>query len=74
MRWSVTLALVRIHKGPNESPEVRRRETSRGLEDACFQKQKVGVVTIPDDRFPFYEASAQGIIYPYTLPFMQRHM
>jgi hypothetical protein len=65
---------LRINEGPNESPEVRRRETGRGFEDACFYKQIASLAAISDDRLPVYEASAQGVIDPYALPFAQRHM
>jgi len=73
-RWSASLAFIIIHKDPDNSPELRRCEFGGSPEDTFFLKQEVRVVTIPHDRLPFYETSAQSIIYPDALPFARVSM
>lgn len=72
MGWNTFFALIRIHEGPHESPEVRRRKIGRSFEDAFSDEQIASVVAIPDGRLPVYKASAYGIRHPDALP-LARH-
>jgi hypothetical protein len=69
MRWCALRGLIGIHEGPNEKPETSRREIDGALKDAFFCKKIASLISIPDHRLPVYEAAAQGIVYPYALPF-----
>ena len=71
MGWNALWGLIGIDQGPDELSGFSCPKIGRHIVDTLLHKQVAVPFVVPNDRSPFGKASAQSVIDPYTLAFIQ---